>query len=350
MLARSRRIALGGAEIETPLLVPAISSKAVGPIELGQGRRKPQVVAASRVHTETLLTGIRDAVLISAYDIHHGFVSSASAFHKGFAESIYASPRVLVIDSGWYEKGVGPSGGQWYHKVGEESLPFEQSDHTALIDSLDPKLEAVLVNWDSRGSYIDQIKAAQDFFGARPRFTSDILLKPEGKKRHHDFKELSGAVAGRLRAFKIVGVTEKELGDTILSRLTSLAHLRECLAQANVDAPIHVFGGLDPLMTPLYFAAGGEIFDGLSWLRYAFRDGLSVARDNAPLLDRNYEKRFPAAISRVQLSNLDALEQLATELRVFFHNNGDWGKLRRGDELRPAFEAMEASLGSTYGR
>lgn len=351
MLARSRWIQLGGAQVETPLLVPAISSKAVAPIPLGQlNKKKPILVSASQVHTETLVPSISEALLVSAYDIHHRFVFGPEDFHSGFGKSIYSAVKVLFIDSGWYEKNVGPSSGQWYHDVGDQTLTFEVEDYVKLVDSLDPQLKAVLVAWDASGTYRDQMKTAQAFFATRERFTSSILLKPEGTRLHHDFGGLSIGDAGRLKFFGVVGVTEKELGDSILSRLTTLAQLRSRLDQARVVAPIHVFGGLDPLLAPLYFAAGGEIFDGLAWLRYAFRDGMSVSRESIGIIDKSYEKRFPVATGHVQLRNLDALAELSRELKVFFHNRCDWTKLRRGLELKPAFEAMESALGGGDGR
>lgn len=359
LLARSRRIELAGGEVETPLLVPSISSKAVGPIELTEGR-KPVLVPASKVHTENLLPGIDEAVLVSAFDIHHEFITTPAAFRKGFKRSLYAGPRTLFIDSGWYEKSVGPESGQWYHEVGD-ALPFEEADYVKVIDDLDPDIEAVVVGWDhspvsagrgppKRASYLDQIKATQKFFAAHKRVVGEILLKPEGQSRHHRFTTLSNDVAARLRKFALVGVTEKELGDTFLKRLTTLAQLRIRLDEAKVGAPIHVFGGLDPLATPLYFAAGGEVFDGLSWLRYAFRDGLCVHREASPILDHMYEKRLSLAVSSVQLDNLDAIAEMSRELKVFLHNGGDWAKLRRGDDLKRAFEAMESALGTSSGR
>lgn len=349
MLAQSRMIHIAGSDIETPLLVPSISSKAVGPIELGHGHSPGEPVPASQVHTEILLGGIDEALLISAYDIHYKFVADPEAFKSSFRNSPYATPRTLFIDSGWYEKSVGPTSGQWYHEVGEAEA-FDYSNYLEVVDSLDSDIEAVLVGWDKPGAYLEQINAAQEFFATRDRFSSDILLKPEGKRRYHNFSDLSLTTAGRLRAFNIVGVTEKELGDTILSRLSALAQLRSRLNDAGVPAPIHVFGGLDPLATPLYFAAGGEIFDGLSWLRYAFRGGVSIHRESISILERNYEKRFAVVINHVQLQNLDAIVELSRELKVFFHNDGDWAKLRQGDVLRPAFDAFESALRRNRGR
>jgi hypothetical protein len=352
-LARSRRIPLAGTEIETPLLVPSFSSKALGPIELVEGRkgerRRKDLVPASQIHTEVFIPGIAEAILISAYDIHHKFIHNASAFKKGFAKSAYSAPSVLFIDSGWYELSIGPSSGQWYHEVGP-ALAFVESDYAALVESLDPDVNAVIVGWDSEGPYEKQIDAAQAFFSKHPQFDSDFLLKPTGEKTFHDFGDLTIDAAKRLRAFTIVGVTEKELGNTMLQRLTQLALLRVRLIEADVPVPIHVFGGLEPLVAPLYFSAGAEIFDGLAWLRYAFLNGMSVNRESVVLLEKAYDKRFGPAISHLQLRNLDAIAELSRELKIFFHNDCDWGKLRNGEVLRPAYEALGSQLGGARGR
>ncbi|TYL86102.1 hypothetical protein [Bradyrhizobium cytisi] len=67
-------------------------------------------------------------------------------------------------------------------------------------------------------------------------------------------------------------MTEKEAGDTFVERLTFVARLRALLDANDVYKPIHVFGGLDPFMAPLYFLAGADVVDGLTWLRMAFSD------------------------------------------------------------------------------
>jgi hypothetical protein len=349
VLARSRRLELAGAAVETPLLVPAMSSKALGPIELrdaGSG----ELVAASLVHSDAFLGGIDDALLISAYDVHFNYLVDAGHFRREFATSAYARLNLLMIDSGWYEKSTGPSGGNWYYEVGP-AQDFEEDKFVQLIDELDQDLRAVVVAWDHTGTYEEQIDAAQQFFGGqgRDRFASSILLKPQRTRQHHEFADLSPALAARLRAFKVVGVTEKELGNSLVRRLVALARLRILLDDASVDAPIHVFGGLDPLFTPLYFAAGAEIFDGLSWLRYAFNDGQVIGRESLPLLEGHFDKRFSLAVAHVQLHNLDEIRDLSRELKVFFNRGLDWSKLRRGEVLKPAFEAMESALGGSHG-
>jgi hypothetical protein len=240
LLANSRRIELCEVGVQTPLLVPAISSKAVGPI---QNSTEDKPIPASKIHTE-LVNSIEEAVLISAYDIHFGYVSAPESFQHGFSDSQYATPKVLFIDSGWYEKSVGPASGQWYYEAGP-AQEFTESDYVALVDSLDPVLRAVLVSWDTASDssdYLSQIEAAQEFFGSRNRFNSTILLKPERSRLFHDFKDLSTGAADRLRAFDTVGVTEKELGDSILRRLTQLAQLRTRLMKPLFPFPFMCSG------------------------------------------------------------------------------------------------------------
>jgi hypothetical protein len=375
LLARSRRITLAGADLETPLLVPAISSKALGPVEMEETdyqrlakprklpERVPGLAPASVVHTDVLMPRISEAILVSAYDIHHRFVSNADAFRRGFRSSSYSRIKAIFIDSGWYEKSVGLASGQWYHEVGDQALTFEMEDYVSLIDGLDRHVPAVVVSWDAaahrrekpgrnrradaeRPTYVEQMRVAQDFFGSRGHLSSDFILKPQRNRRYHKFSELAQADASALKAFDVLGVTEKELGESLRDRLISLAQLRTLLDEAQVAAPIHVFGGLNPLITPLYVAVGAEIFDGLSWLRYGFRaDGVSISADNASLLDHAFSTKLPTTVSHMQMNNISAIEQLADELKVFVDKGCDWSRISHGEsDLRPAFEAFEAGF------
>lgn len=372
VLARSRMLRLAGVDVETPLLIPAVSSRALGPIEVTDGRRtvrKP----ASAVHTDVLIRRIDGALLVSAHDIQRRLVDNAGAFQRGFKASAYATVKVMFIDSGWYEKGVEDSTSYWYPRTGQEPNarptrarstkglrkrapkrvpgPFGPDEWAQTIDSLDPDIPAVVVSWDHHGTYGRQIRAAQDFFGSRDSLSSDLLLKPPKKERYYNFTELSAADAQHLAAFGVIGVTEKELGDNLRARLVAIADLRRLLDGASVDAPIHVFGGLDPLLTPLYVAAGAEIFDGLTWLRYGFHDGLSISTDQAVVMSKSYDKRFSRCSTQMQMANLTEMEQLAQELKAFVARGCDWSKLPHEDVLRPAHEAFEIALkGSKNGR
>ena len=233
------------------------------------------MTTCSIVHSRSLVGGIEESLLLSAYDIRHQLLADSAAFRSGFNQSRYAQPRVLIIDSGWYEKNGGPPAGQFAGDL-EEPLPWEESDYQQTIDSFDEGLRPIVVSWDYAGPYEKQIGLAQDFFATRTSLAATLLLKPPSGSRFHHFERLSDEEVGNLRAFDIIGVTERELGDSILDRLLALSRLRRQLDEVQVMSPIHVFGGLDPLHTPLYFAAGAELFDGLGWLRYAYREGVSM--------------------------------------------------------------------------
>ena len=351
MLARSRHITLrNGVEFTSPLLIPGLSSSALGAVPFQAFPNDlPTLVACSIVHSQHLIGGIEESLLISAYDIGHSFLADIDAFKKGFKASRYAQPGVLVIDSGWYEKNGSPPGSPFAVDVGKP-LPWEEEGFTRVIDSLDKDLCPIVVSWDYMGPYEEQIQRAQEFFGARGHLASVLLLKPPNKSRFHGFDKLSGEQVGNLRAFDIVGVTERELGESILDRLVAIAKLRNLLDANEVAHPIHVFGGLDPLFTPLYFSAGAEIFDGLGWLRYAYREGVSMHWTAGTLLDKQIKKRSAQAQHGVALQNLDEIGLLSEDMRRFVHRRGDWDVYSRGDSLKPIFESLQERLGAQHGR
>ena len=347
MLAHSRQIILReGVEFSTPLLIPSLSSSALGlvPFQDSPGKA-PEMTPCSIVHSRTLISGIEESLLISAYDIKYGLLEDVDAFRIGFKTSRYAQPRVLVIDSGWYEKNGSPPGSPFAADVGEPR-PWKETDYACVIDGLDEEVCPIVVSWDHTGPYEEQIQRAQNFFGGRGNLASVLLLKPPSGSRFHHFDKLSGEHVANLRAFDIIGVTERELGESILDRLVNISQLRELLNANGVSHPIHIFGGLDPLATPLYFAAGAEIFDGLGWLRYAYREGVAMHWTAGTLLDKRIKKRSGQAQHSVSLQNLDAINLLSEDMRRFAHRKGDWRVFSRGDSLKPIFESLQERLGA----
>ena len=345
MLAQSRQIELGdGIEFSTPLLIPSLSSAALGLLPSQDSPRKaPKMTHCSIVHSRTLINGIEESLLISAYDIRHRLLEDVDAFTTGFKDSRYAQPRVLVIDSGWYEKNGSPPGSPFAADVGKPR-PWEETNYVCLIDGLDGEVCPIVVSWDHTGPYEKQIERAQSFFGRRGHLASVLLLKPPSASRFHHFDKLSGEQIANLRAFDIIGVTERELGESILDRLVNISKLRKLLNAERVSCPIHVFGGLDPLFTPLYFAAGAEIFDGLGWLRYAYREGVAMHWTAGTLLDKQIKKRSVFAQQAVSLQNLDEINLLTEYMRHFVHRKGDWEVYGRGKSLRPIFESLQERL------
>ena len=148
-----------------------------------------------------------------------------------------------------------------------------------------------------------------------------------------------------LRNFDIVGVTEREIGDSIFDRLVKIARLRKSFDLVKVTAPIHVFGGLDPLLTPLYFAAGAEIFDGLGWLRYTYTEGVAMHLAAGGLLNGNVRERRQSAEITVWRQNLREIRQLSEDMRQFAADGQDWNVFRgRAESLRDVFEILQEEL------
>ena len=228
-----------------PLVVPSYSSKALPKVSLSAALEK----------TAHFIAG---SVLISAYDIKHN----------------YADPRrfkvqLLIVDSGGYEMLVDKDGQRRGGNLDHVWYPWSPELHAETIATISAVSPVVVVSYDRTDlpmrEQIDAALAAMD-----PRFGSAFLLKPKkGERLSIDTISENAAMLGR---FDIVGVTEKEAGDLFFERLIFVARLRALLDLKGVDKPIHVFGGLDPFMTPLYFLAGADIVDGLTWLRMAFSD------------------------------------------------------------------------------
>lgn len=336
MLPRSRTLTFrSGGEAETPLLIPSISSKGFAPTVL-DGEKIP----AAAFYLEAFAGWMTESLLVSAYDIHHRLIADVDGLYDNFPISLYSQPKLLVVDSGLYEFRPGSDAGVLYADT-EQPLEWNPDLLANTLDRLPAEVSAAIVNWDTYDSYDAQIVAAEEFFAVseRLRFISIFLVKPEPDYVFHDFTRLA-PYAERLRVFDVVGVTEKELGDTILGRLRALSKLRSMLEGADVHAPIHVFGGLDPLYTPLYFAAGAEIFDGLSWLRYAYHDGVSIYPEAALVIDGMLAERLGRALALLQIRNLQVLQDLQRDLKIL-ENTHKWSHFKQRQVLEAAARVLE---------
>jgi hypothetical protein len=338
MFARKSVVPLpSGRSVETPFIVPSVSSK-------GAGRSGPDERPGSFDQIEVFeatLPALRRPVglLVSSYDLHYGFIPQ-----ERFRDESRSLPvDLLVVDSGSYE--TLPFEGDPPYLQDKRPLPWDEWMFGSTIDDLRSAGDVALVSFDKHDAYESQIAAAERFFEQRPSVVSDILLKPPpgidpNEATFHDLQALA-PFAGALNGFAIIGVTEKELGPTPLGRLVTLAQLRELLDNAGVKRPVHVFGGLDPLWTPLYVAAGAEIIDGLAWWRYAFDDGIASYPDVAILRDATLTDE-PLGTGRaiVRQTNLEALAQLTDDLNVFIEAGGEWAHFSRCEILERTYDAM----------
>ncbi|MBN1607685.1 MAG: hypothetical protein JW940_13695 [Polyangiaceae bacterium] len=338
MRQRERVVPLsGGGELRTPLLVPSVSSAGFRRRQLQDGTSQPEAA----VWLSVLAPFLPKALLISAYDIHHDNLPDTQELRGEFRRSLYARGRALFVDSGVYEKEHGPPPHDGLR------LDWDPEMFGAMVGALDPASEAIIVNYDAYVSYGEQIAAAQRLFAEHDHFSSDLLLKPEQRGQMLDVDALTRDVKA-LRGFDVIGVTEKELGDSLLDKLRTLSKLRARMTEAQVHAPIHVFGSLDPVLAPLFQAAGAEIFDGLSWLRFGYvwqaslyKEQVAVLEDEQDLTRSKDERDLTMLVN-----NARVLGVLNERMRQFA-NTGDWTLFdeRAAGRLESAYRALTTRTG-----
>jgi hypothetical protein len=296
VLARSRALRISGEEVATtPLLVPSYSSRAIPP------------VALQDTITETLGL-IAGPVLISAYDVFHEKHSNGFRLDESLASS---ELPFLILDSGGYEALWNFRATQAGLLSAADSRPWTTEHHDTVLKGWPANLPLLAVTYDNASEEsIDlqaQIERARAMMARWACYGVEFLLKPaEGE--FLSMRSIRRFVPD-ISSFDAVGVTEKECGSSMAERLRFIRELRLALDDAKPDVPLHIFGALDPYMTPLYFLAGADIFDGLTWLRYGFHSGRSlyeqgfVARElpHEPIDDALWEMRHRNYVAMTDL-------------------------------------------------
>ncbi|NKC13877.1 MAG: hypothetical protein GKR94_17310 [Gammaproteobacteria bacterium] len=328
--------------MDLPLLVPSFSSKGFGfYVEKSEG--------TERVHSETngaldvLGAYLHESFLISAYDLFHD--------HYASPKKHLETPRLLFLDSGGYE--LAPEFDSTEPKITPvRNLPFSFENYLAVLDDLvetnsDASILVANYDWDTKHTPFErQIQSSKRLFDSYPHWGKNLLLKPASDRSDVIEVDALLPVVAELRDFDVVGVTEKELGHDLLDRLRRLARLRVLLTRNDIHVPIHVWGGLDPTITPLYYFAGGEIFDGVSWMRYYLHEGLAVNLESSIQIRGDLAAPYDESIVTALSSNISYLAGLATSLQVFGSSeNQDFTVFEHGREnLKRAFETMRSQI------
>jgi hypothetical protein len=153
-------------------------------------------------------------------------------------------------------------------------------------------------------------------FQKYPDVASEFLCKPEQEFNFINIGNLIGYLDNRAQ-FSILGLTEKELGKSILERCQNLLRLRSEFEKSGFQIPIHILGCLDPVLIIAYFLCGADIFDGLAWLRYVFYDGLALYPSTANIITEkwNYSEQELANFYGIQ--NIQTLNRLTSSMIKF---------------------------------
>lgn len=212
MFAKKRLIRLGNAtELKTPILLPSFSSKGFPKVQ--------KILKACEEY-------IADEILVSAYDISYGVISP----EFDFASAVF-------LDSGGYEAS----------KDSDLSEIYE-GDHVAKDWSAE-KYAEVVRNWACPSPTVfvsfdhpkhrtitkEQIDRARTLILPPGEHARSILLKPESETAIRLHLEKITPHIPRLKDFSVVGVTEKEIGNSILSRMVNVARLRKAL-DSDIDS------------------------------------------------------------------------------------------------------------------
>jgi hypothetical protein len=293
MLAKRRSLLLKGTEIErTPLLVPSFSSKGF-----------PEVAGMIKMAEEF----IEGPMLISAYDLHHKHIAPP-----------FVAPALIFLDSGGYEAGKDT---ELSDLAEQEQTPqqWTPEDHRAILQSWESEVPTIVISYDHpehRISFAEQIDRARAL-PIKENSLREILLKPETAAQRFLSMDHIIPLVHQLAQFDLIGITEKEIGSSILERMKNVARLRMALDQAGLDTPIHVFGSLDTLSTPLYFVVGADVFDGLTWLRFGYREGQTLYRQNFGALALGVNTKTHMIDAQCWVRNLQYLKGMEFEMRRF---------------------------------
>lgn len=322
MLARRRALRLNGHEVErTPLLVPSFSSKGF-----------PDIRKIIEYSSEI----IEGPMLVSAYDLHYKKIEPPFDFAS-----------LVFLDSGGYEASKEAELSDFGDK---EHVPKEWSQemHEAVLTGWKPSVLSVIVSYDHPKAKVpvkDQIARAAAMAPGRTDVMREILLKPETEGQTLLQVESIVANIHGLATFDAIGVTEKEIGNSVLSRMQNIAKLRLALDKAGICVPIHVFGSLDTVTTPLYFLAGADIFDGLTWLRFAFHQGQTLYKQNYGALHLGVKTPAHVIDGRCWNNNYYYITDLELEMRRFLNDRDFASFTHHGEQFRAALESVKEAVG-----
>jgi len=341
-------------QIELPLLIPAFSSKGFGFSEAGRGKKSREYSELAYALAEFTRHPMQ-YIMVSAYDLHYDHFLAPKLSAKN-ATQYLTNSRIVVIDSGGYELTSDFDSTEIKTFIYQPKTGFGKEEYEKILNQITRdknNLHLIITNFDHESSSLPlgaQISLARELFNKFPKCLTNFIIRPWTKDSEIvDPSRLSNAAFANFKGFDIIGVTEKDLGKNIIDQLKRIAFLRKGLNEAGVDSPIHVWGGLDPVMTPLFFFVGAEIFDGISWLRYAYRNGVAVNRKCYSILKPEIGITTSHQLNEalVGFENLRFLDNLTTCLQQwvdFEGNSFDMFDPHVKDYLQDAFITLKTKI------
>ena len=284
---------IGKVDVDTPLIVPSFSSSGF-----------PDVAS---IYSE-MKDRLYGVCLVSALDLAYGCIPA------GVTDEV----NLVLIDSGMYEV-RNKVGVPIYGYPPAASHNWSKRQYSNVAGRIDASSNAILVNYDCPGPIDRQIQHAEEDFSHAPHAASDFLAKPESPARLVNVARLA-EYSDKLRQFEIVGITGVEAGNSLKKRCSMIVMLRNALADAGLELPIHVFGALKPVEVLAYFFCGADVFDGLSWLRFSFGEYGSKPIEEVAFEDGKADLGDLELVTAERLINLRVLYSLQTSLHRYCTN------------------------------
>jgi hypothetical protein len=249
-------------------------------------------------------------ILISAYDLQERSGYDSSTFIKNLTK-YKENGGYILLDSGNYEK-CRKNDETWNENKLYKTISGIPHDFMFCFDEYD--LEKDIDN------IVEQIEVSvskgRKYTGAPVLPIVHARKEEQGEYIFSTVPELVLEVAKRQKHL-LIAIPERELGDGLIARVKNIVKIREQLNNLPHYQPIHILGTGDPIVIPLFIAAGADSFDGLEWCRKV------VDRDEYRLHHFHhfdlfsYQAQFAESrITREALAN----SEIKFIAKVIFHN------------------------------
>ena len=99
-------------------------------------------------------------------------------------------------------------------------------------------------------------------------------------------------------------------------RLLNLVSIRQLLTVCGWHGHIHIFGGLEPNLVRLFYSAGADFFDGLSWQRIRYQNNSTLfAPDRYVVSQDEFTNKY-----LMMIDNLAYMQGMSSTLSVLERN------------------------------
>lgn len=308
-----------------PLFVPSFSSKGNLFIPTESGA----LVSDNYDLLKALGIRVSNSYLVSAYDIYYGYIPTNP---EDWPYTDY-----LFVDSGGYEISdaydLSERNKFNYNVQPWDKEKMKQVYHMILSCPKFNNSTIVLSGFDLIASFEEQLVSILELADEFPNAILNFLVKITFP--FSDLLDIIKKNYERIRSIKIIGLTEKEMGNTVYERLLNLISLKKLLNSLGWNGVIHIFGGLEPNLSKLYYVAGADIFDGLSWQKVRYGANASLFAPNCyNIALGEYENKY-----LMMIDNLAALHEMANDLL-----DGPEMRLERMNRLADMLNDGEASI------